>query len=448
MEKNLPKLNRQRTTGNELKLTDFESIIREYQLKILKRTSHVAADGRVSIRMVREFEWAANWAETLADSLEKDSRYLHTPGLILPGYHNPEAVTDLLSTEDRLSSIGSSQLSEEDCFGVIDRMRHFRVTEIDDNLLNSLYDACNWVVMEAITEENCLKELQTTQDAVQRAELYMMMGNDVEAYREFKNITPEETSNPDNTLSLVDLVERYEGAKSAIRLLRKWFLLEIVLHPFTFDLVADLLSERKKLEPSPRIRYLQSILIHSPEMSEEELREHMLLVLPSDMILNPDPLEIDRRLEMFGLNMQSLDLSLDENEPINTYPLIANITEQLLHYADLARSSNNIKLCLKTLERAILGCFTLLNLQEPLVNDPVACDDPDVFLTHQVIMDYLDDMEDILEEVMFFLDSDIQQQNIISQINALRTLIQKRSAENLQGESNGMPGLPREHGRN
>ncbi len=125
-------------------------------------------------------------------------------------------------------------------------MRHFKITEIDDSLIEAMYEACNWVVVESITEENCRRELQTTQDAVQRAELYMMMGNDVEAYREFKNITPEESSNPDNTLTLVDLVERYENSKSAVRLLRKWFLLEIVLHPLTYDLVSDLLSERKK----------------------------------------------------------------------------------------------------------------------------------------------------------------------------------------------------------
>ncbi len=90
MEKNLPKNNRLRTTGNDVRLTDFETITRDYQLRILKRTSHIPEDGRVCIRFVREFEFSANWAETLASSLENDSRYVNRPNQTLPNCHNPE----------------------------------------------------------------------------------------------------------------------------------------------------------------------------------------------------------------------------------------------------------------------------------------------------------------------------------------------------------------------
>ncbi len=181
-------------------------------------------------------------------------------------------------------------------------------------------------------------------------------------------------------------------------------------------------------------------------MTHEDLKQHMMLVLPSELFLIPDPAEIDRRLGMFGLNMQSMDLTLEENEPIDIYSLVASVTEQLLHYAELARNSNNVKLALKALERAVLGCFALLNMPEPISDQDSIFEDTEGLFTHRVIQDYLDDMEDLLEEILLFLDSDVQHHALNSQITALRALIERHSAESLMEDPNGMSGMPRNHG--
>lgn len=444
MENNLPKINKKQSIEPGFHPPDVESIIRDFQLRILRHASRIPEDTRVCMQLVREFEWSSNWAESLATSLENDSRYLFRPEGHFPRCHEPETLIHLFQNENRLVSASLSQLKEEERAGMVERLKHYRITDIDNDLLNALYEACNWVIAESITEENCLRELETAQDAIHRAELFMMMGNDVEAYREFKNITPEESSNPDNTLILVDLFERYDSARAAIRILRKWFLLEIILHALPFDLVFDILSDRKKMDPSPRLRYLQTILLHSEEMSPDELRDHLILVMPAETTIIPDPADVDKRLKLFGLSLNSMDLVLDENESINLNSLLAGVIDQLLHLADLARGAGNEKLAVKALERAILGCFVLLTMPE------TDCDDfsglEDSLFTHRIVGDYLDDIGEILDDLCVSSPSITQYPWIDRQITTLRNLIKKQAVDSILEEPDGMPGLPRKHG--
>ncbi len=445
MENNLPKLNKQKPVWNGQMFFDMEPIIRSMQKIILRQTTRIPADNHINIRFIKEFEYSSNWAEIMTSWLSNDSRFFRIPHGKLPVHHNPEAIRDLYKIENQLASAPFSQLNGFECRKIVERMKHFKVTDIDDSLLDAIYDAGNWVISESITEENCRRELEMTQDSIQRAELFMIMGNDVQAYREFVNITPEESSNPENALALVNLVERYESPKSAIRILRKWFLLEIILHPLPFDLVFDLLTDRKKVESSPRTRYLQSLLLQSETMSPKDLYNQLLLVIPSNTLIKPNLQDVDRRLKSFGLSLESMDLVLDENESVNICALLGGVTDQLLHLSDLAHRAKKEKLAVKALERAILSCFVLINLPENLT----ACSDALESCTkHMIINDYLNDFHDLMEE--FFDDSAISCNHhlIEKQIAALGKLARHKVTDYYQEESDGMPGMPRKHGYN
>ncbi|MGB3977118.1 MAG: hypothetical protein WBM02_04935 [bacterium] len=442
MENKLPRINKKQLFESSYFLFDIEPVVRDLQLRILRWTSQIPENKRVNLPFVQEFEWSSNWAESIVTSLDGDSRYLYRPEIRLSGGHEPEAITSLFHNENQLIPKSASRLKMEELTGIVERLKHYQVTDIDHNLIDALYEACNWVVAESITEENCLRQLKTARDTVHRAELYMMMGKDVEAYREFKSITPEERGNPDNTLILVDLLERYDSARAAIKTLQRWFLLEIILHPLPFDLVYDLLSDRKKIEPSPRMRYLRSILAHSETMSPDELNDHLFLVIPSEMSIIPDPVEVDKRLNMFGLNLNSMDLILDDHEPINLYTLLAGVTDQLLHLADLARNSKNERLAATALERAILACFALMNMPETDSNRLIEPDNYDVVLTHQVLNDYLDEIIEIYDDLCTKSPSGFKYIALDKLIASLKNQIKKQVTDNILEESDGMPGLP------
>jgi hypothetical protein len=443
MKNDLPKLNKHVTDSSSHTIPDMETIVRHLQKAILRQASRIPSDNHISIRFVKEFEWSSNWAETIASWLGNDSRFYRTSAGKLPDHHNPDAVFDLYKIENRLSSLPFSELTRAECLRVVERMKHFHLADIDDLTLDAMYDASNWVISESITEENCLRELELTHDSIQRAELYMIMGNDVEAYREFKSITAEESSNPENALALVNLVERYDNPKSAIRILRKWFLLEIVLHALPFDLVFDLLTDRKKTEPSPRTRYLQSLLLKSESMTQKELHNHLMLVMPSGINVKPDLKDIDNRLKCFGLSLESMDLVLDENESVNICALLDGVTDQLLHLADLARRAKKEKLATKSLERAILCCFVLMNLPD----DSTACFDGFQTCAKSMVIDeYLDDLNDLMEELFVPPETTYHHRLIEKQIIALGKLARRKVSDFYQEKSDGMPGVPRKHG--
>lgn len=424
--------------------------VKELQRRILKRTAQIPDDNRITIKFVREFELAGNWAEVLSSELENDSVYRSGPGSMLPGNHNPEQILQLYRKENTLSQCDESQmLSQSDKQRVSERLRHYRLKAVDSAIIDVMYDACNWVVIDAITEENCLRELAKAQDSVQRAELLMMMGRDVEAFREFSQISPEEINNPENALALVELVERYESPKSALKILKRWFLLEIVLHSLPFDLVGDLISDRKQLELSPRVRYLQSILLHTHEMKLHEITQQLTLVLPDQTEVIPELTDVNLRLKRFGLSMKRLDLMLDEGMPVNLFTLMSNLTDQLIHAAELARHVNNSKFAVQALERAVLSCFVLLNLPES---------SPDAFmeffdhideqqLTGQMVLETLDDIEELLEEILIFIDSDIQHHMLGVQIAALRRYIKRLNNSSQIGNSDGLSSMPGKYGR-
>ncbi len=442
MENKSSRINKKQAFEFSFFLYDIEPVIRDFQVRILRQISQIPENNRVNLSVVQDFEWSSNWAEILVASLDGDSRYLYRQEIHLPGNHEPDAIISLFNDENQLIPRSASQLKKEEHVGIVERLKHFKVTHIDHDLVDALYEASNWVIAESITEETCLRQLKTARDTVHRAELYMLMGNDVEAYREFKSITPEERGNPDNTLILVDLIERYDSARAAIKILLRWFLLEIILHPLPFDLVYDLISDRRKIEPSARLRYLRSILIHSDNMSPDELNDHLLLVMPSETTIVPDPVEVDKRLNLFGLNLNSMDLVLDDHESINLYTLMAGIIEQLLHLADLARGSNNEKLAATALERAVLACFTLMNMPETDSNSLIELDSYEYIFAHQVLTDYLDEITEIYEDIRMKSRSSSKFNLIGKLIASLQNLIKKQAVDNILEESDGMPGLP------
>lgn len=431
---------------DRIQTDEFNEILRNMQVSIMRRSCHIPEDGRVSIQLIREFEWASNWAETLVDSLEGDSIYPDIASVPGMGDHHIDQILAVYDEENALSSVGMNQtLTPAERFRIADRLRHYTVTAIDHAVLDAIFDACNWVIVESITEENCLKELASAQDAVQRAELYMLMGNDVEAYREFIKISQEEISNPENALALVNLVERYENPKAALKILRRWFLLEIVLHALPFDLVCDLIPDRKKKDPSARVRYLQSILLHSGTMTDDELMQHMWLVLPHQSVLKPDLDDVERRLKWFGLSMDRLDLMLDDDVPVNLFTMMSSLMEQLVHMAELAKSIENPKLGISALERAVLMGFVMIQLPEPVVDDSFEQMISDLNLTSQIVLDTLEEIEEVLEDLVTFSDADLQSQFLVKQIEALRRLLKQKQGAGVMGKSDGVSGLSRKH---
>ncbi|MCD4655280.1 hypothetical protein K8T06_15265 [bacterium] len=442
MEKNWPYTDNALPLNGELSFNSNTDLIRDMQYRIMRRCSHIPRDGRITIRFIREFEWASNWAETLAADIDSDSTYQTGPGLLLPNVHNPEQILDLYRMDDSLTTTGLSQiLTTDERVKVLERLKHFKLSEVDSSVIDALSEACNWVIMESFTEENCLRELAFAEDSVHRAELFMMMGNDVEAFREFKKITADEISNPENALALVELMERYESPKAALKVLKRWFLLEIVLHPLPFDLVYDLIPNRKTPEPTPRVRYLQSILLHSREMDLTNLHHQLLLVLPQQSTQKPELTDVNNRLRKFGLSMNRLDLILDESTPVNLYTMMSSLSEQLIHTADLARNINNAKLAIKALERAVLANFVIVNLPKPLFSDFLEPMVNDHHLTHHVILDSLDEIEELLEEILVFIGSDIEHYLLSKQISSLRDYIKRLDSANITENSSGMSSM-------
>ncbi|HPQ41284.1 MAG TPA: hypothetical protein PLV45_13005 [bacterium] len=448
MEKPNAKSDRKRFRDENLPENGDGDLLREVQFRIMRRSCRIPEDGRISVQLIREYEWSANWADVLINELEGDSVYPSDSGLPLPELHSPEEIILRYHADNQLAIADSGQsLAMDERIRIVDRMRHYRLECIDHSFLDAVFDACNWVVVESITEENCLKELASAEDSVQRAELYMMMGNDVEAYREFRKISQEEISNPENALALVSLVERYETSKAALKILKRWFLLEIVLHPLPFDLVSDLIHDRKKSEISPRIRYLQSILLNAHTMTQDELNRHLVLVLPRKALHVPELADVNRRLKWFGLSMDRLNLMLDDTMPINLCTMMATLTDQLVHFADLAKNTNNVRLAVKALERAVLSNFLVLNLPNPLPEEAFDSEDQDLGMTRQMVLDNLDDIEDLLDDVLSFVDADGKFTVLIREIEALRRLITHQKTAGMLKDSDGMPGMSRKYDR-
>lgn len=448
MKNNNPRSNSNKSLDDPSSTDGAVDQLRDVQLRIMRRSCRIPGDGRVNVQLIREFEWSANWADVLINALDGDSVYPSDSGIILPHLHDPESIVQKYNTDNHLTATDTSQvLAADERLRVVDRLRHYSVNQIDGALLDAVFEACNWVVVESITEENCLRELAGTEDAVQRAELFMLMGNDVEAYREFRKISREEVSNPENALALVNLVERYESSKAAMKILKRWFVLEIVLHALPFDLVCDVIADRKKKGPSPRVRYLQSILFNAEKMDRDELKRHLVLVMPRKSTHIPNLGDVDRRLKWFGLSMDRLNLMLDDSIPINLHTMMTTLTDQLIHIADLAKNTNNVRLAIQALERAVLANFVLLHLPDPSADDTFSGTFEDAGLTLQMALDNLDDIEDMTDEILTFIDSDVKYNALIREIQALRGLIQKLNAARTMKESDGMPGMSRKYGR-
>jgi len=442
MEKNWADIKKVTPIYNDFDFSSAADPAKDIQNLIMRQSTHIPEDGRINIRFIKDYEWAANWAESLLLSFE-DSTYQTNSGFLLPTQHESDEIRSLYELDDNLATTGLTPvLTMDERLKVSERLKHFKLSVIDNSLIEALSEACNWIILEAFTKENCLRELEMAENSVHRAELFMMMGNDVEAYREFKKISPEEFSNPENALTLVDLIERYENTKSALKVLKRWFLLEIVLHPIPFDLVYDLIPDKKILEPSPRVRYLKSLLLHSREMDLNDLNRQLFLVLPNKSTQKPELADVNNRLKKFGLSMDQLDLVLDESTPVNLFTMMTGLSEQLIHTADLARSLNDFKLAIKALERAVLANFIIINLPKPIYSDALEPISTDNQFTNRVILDSLSEIEEQMEELLFFSDLEIEYHLLRKQIECLRSYIERLGTSNIMENSNGMSSMP------
>jgi hypothetical protein len=250
----------------------------------------------------------------------------------------------------------------DDIPAVTQKLSKKQVTDIDKSFVLDLDEACDqiWNVRE--TEQRCERQLQETEDALQRASLLLEMGRESDALREFQRITPDEIRNHENTLDLVELIERFQGKNAALRTLKQWFICEICLHPLVFDLVADILFPGLRLKKSSRINYLKDILFNKRMLPLNKLKSLMVLLCPCETHFIPDRADVETRIGMFGITPDSIDFPYSEKDSICFYSLLTNVCAQLNHLANLSFQLDHRISALMAVDRSILGSLLLLFL--------------------------------------------------------------------------------------
>jgi hypothetical protein len=290
-----------------------------------------------------------------------DSTYRMIDGERLPQIMPIELVLENLKEQEMLKPTHMI-VGVEDIPGIVKELESIEINGVDEHLMLMLDDASENVLNRKETLERCAIQLEETDDSVQRAMIFLEMGQDDDALREFQKITPDEILNPDNALDLVELTEKFQTKIAALRVLKRWFVLGIVLHPLTFDLLADILFPGLLLSSSIRIDHLRGILNRCEIDSIETIRRNMILALPAQTNFIIDKAEVEQRLKLMGTNLRELNLSFEESEELCLYTLLTDLCAQLNRLASLAKDTNNRKLALNAVERCILASLILFFL--------------------------------------------------------------------------------------
>ena len=246
-------------------------------------------------------------------------------------------------------------------------LKDYEWTGINEDLVIALDAACENVWPRREVAERCTTPLQDTDDAIQRASIYLEMGRESDAFAEFQKISKEEIANPENALDLVELVERYQSKAAALTILKRWFVSEIILHPVAFDLFADVILGNQTVRPSVRIAFLRETLENARFEPFDSIRERMQIALPSRIDFPIDRQSIDERLAALMLTAQDLAINLEDYEDtdrIDFYEYLMAICEQTHHLAILSLQTGNRKMALNIIERLVLACFILIALPE------------------------------------------------------------------------------------
>ncbi len=333
------------------------------QLKLMTgwliRTADLPEMTRLSPRIVKIFLQFCDLAGIFQRIANEDSVFRGIDSLDRLQYKSAESLHDYFESLLRPTPVrkipGISEISK-----IIASLKNYPLNGIDESTILALDDACEKVWRQNELESRCLSELETTDDAVQRAKLYLEIDRISDAYREYMRISPDEVKNPENTLDLVDLVEQFEEKSQALHLLKRWLLFEITLHPLSFDLVSDILFSRPLSRSTTRIRFLRSTLVIAPEITIEQIHQNMMLVIPGDSEFRIDIPMVEKRLKIFNISLEEQDIYLDDNEPICLHTHLTDINNQLNHMGDLAVGANRKKLALAILERSVMCCVIRL----------------------------------------------------------------------------------------
>jgi hypothetical protein len=316
---------------------------------------------KITPSIVRSFLQVCELAATFEQIRCEDSVYRLIEMDHLPFLVPNESITECIEETEVIKPVASIP-GIDDIVKVVDDLKQFQVNAIDDELLLALDSACESIWNQREIELRCKEQLEETDDAVQRAMIFLEMGKEDEARSEFQKISSEEILNPENALDLVELSERFQNKESALRSLRRWFVLSIALHPLTFDLIADVIFPGLISIGVIRLDHLRKILSRSDIDSVDILRKNIELSLPAQTAFLPDQIDVESRLKIMGLNLSDLNLNLEDEEEICLYTLLTELTSNLNRFASLANETNFRKAALNALERCVLGSLVLLFL--------------------------------------------------------------------------------------
>lgn len=340
------------------------------QINIVISYLQQALTGRDSYEITPEFVQlflqVCDLAATCEQQVNGDSTYRFFDASDLPPVIPREDLLQILTQLNEPRPLNTIP-GVSDVVAVAADLKDFEWTGINEDLVIALDAACENVWQRREVEERCTTQLEDTDDAIQRATIYLEMGREADAFSEFQKISKEEIANPENALDLVDLVERYQSKPAALTILKRWFLSEIILHPIAFDLFADVLMSNLMLRPSVRISYLREMLENARFEPFEAIRERIQIAMPALIDFPVDRAEIDERLGILMLTAQDLAINPDdyeENDTIDFYEYLMSLCEQAHHLAVLALQTGNRKMALNVIERLVLSCLVLVALPE------------------------------------------------------------------------------------
>ncbi len=257
-------------------------------------------------------------------------------------------------------SVGGKTQEKENFDAVLKLLSDRTFSKIDSQLILDIDDAIEQVWHAEEIRSRCEMELKDNPDPVQRAALYLEMGDEIRAHSEFKRITSEDLQNPESLLDLVDLFDHFVGKVQAIRILKDWFITQFAKHSIAMELMADALFPGFGPRNNPRLEYLRDMFFFSQDCSTRYLRDSLLLVFPRAHTFTVDQAEADRICRCFGLQRKMEWNLFAESDPVNFVEFLSEACFELNHLATLLIQTKQFNTALMCLERSTIVSFLLL----------------------------------------------------------------------------------------